>query len=135
MPSDTATIALAPSTDTFSAHDDSAYPPPSCSAFHGRSGSSECTVTTCGMSCSSPPRWPARLAYQVCECATWAPPSAATIDRSVEIVCRAELASESRLHGPCATAVDRGLPWQCTVTSTNGASSRARYSTCTPAPP
>ena len=27
------------------------------------------------------------------------------------------------------------LPWQCTVRSTSGASSRARYLTCTPAPP
>ena len=31
-----------------SANDETAYPPPSCSAFHGRSGSSEWAVTTCG---------------------------------------------------------------------------------------
>ena len=39
--------------------------PPSCSAFHGRSGSSECALTTCGTSYSSADRCPAMLAYHV----------------------------------------------------------------------
>ena len=48
MPSETATTADAWVAASRSAQDDSAYPPPSCSAFHGRSGSRECIVTTCG---------------------------------------------------------------------------------------
>jgi hypothetical protein len=56
MPSDTATTAAADERDIRSAQEESAYPPPSCSAFHGRSGSSECTVATCGMPCSSDAR-------------------------------------------------------------------------------
>jgi len=44
-------------------------------------------------------------------------------------------ASRNPGHAWCATAVSRGAPWQCTVRSTSGASARARYSTCTPAPP
>ena len=49
MPSETATTAAAEPADTRSHQLDRAYPPPSCSAFHGRSGSSECMVMTCGM--------------------------------------------------------------------------------------
>ena len=41
-------IASAASTAVFSTQDDRAYPPPNCSAFHGRSGSRLCVVTTCG---------------------------------------------------------------------------------------
>ena len=47
----TATTASAASYAVRSAQLDSRYPPPSCSAFHGRSGSSECAVTTCGTRC------------------------------------------------------------------------------------
>ena len=75
-------------------------------------------------------RWPARLAYQVCEwtsCALFIPgPTAAAMDRSVETTCSAWLASASRSQGRCATASGRSAPWQCTVRSTSGASSRAR---------
>ena len=89
MPSETAITAAAAVADTRSHHDDSAYPPPSCSAFHGRSGSSECMVITCGMPYSSDARWPPRLAYQVCECTRSLPSAPAVMERSVEIVWRA----------------------------------------------
>ncbi len=49
MPSLTAMIFAAPSNAVFSSQLESRYPPPSCSAFHGRSGSRLCAVTTCGM--------------------------------------------------------------------------------------
>src|SRR5947209_12347025 len=55
------------------------------------------------------------------------------MDRSAENTLSA--ASRSAGHAWCATAVSRGAPWQCTVSSTSGASDLARYSTCTPAPP
>src|ERR1017187_5413538 len=61
MPSDTATTAAADSTATFSHQEERAYPPPSCSAFHGRSGSSECAVTMCGTPYRRAARWPALL--------------------------------------------------------------------------
>ena len=86
MPSDTAITAAAAVADTRSHQDEIAYPPPSCSAFHGRSGSSECMVTTCGMPYSSEARWPPRLAYQVCECTRSAPSAPAVMDRSVDTV-------------------------------------------------
>jgi hypothetical protein len=89
MPSDTATTAAAAASEDRSAQDDSAYPPPSCSAFHGRSGSSECTVATWGIPCSSDARWPARLAYQVCECTRSAPPVASAMDKSADSTRRA----------------------------------------------
>ncbi len=133
MPSETAITAAAEVMATRSAHEDSAYPPPSCSAFHGRSGSSECIVITCGMPCSRDARCPARLAYQVWECTTSAPPTASAMDRSAENV--RSTASDRPGAGRCATAVGRSAPWQCTVRSTSRDSSRARYSTCTPAPP
>ena len=57
--------ASADSSAVFSHHEESAYPPPSCSAFHGRSGSRLWVETTCGTPCSSLATWPARLAYQV----------------------------------------------------------------------
>ena len=50
MPSETATTAAAEAADTRSHQDETVYPPPSCSAFHGRRASSECIVITCGMS-------------------------------------------------------------------------------------
>ncbi|SKU32744.1 Uncharacterised protein [Mycobacteroides abscessus subsp. abscessus] len=49
----TAMTASAACMAVCSTHDDTRYPPPSCSAFHGRRGSRECAVTTCGMPCSS----------------------------------------------------------------------------------
>ncbi|CPU64172.1 Uncharacterised protein [Mycobacteroides abscessus] len=77
-----------------SAHDDSAYPPPSCSAFHGRSGSSECADRTCGTPCSSPARWPPRFAYQVCECTRSAPATSSAICRSTPNVPSAAFAPD-----------------------------------------
>ena len=91
--------AAADSTATRSHQLDSAYPPPSCSAFHGRSGSSECTVITCGTPYSSAARWPARLAYQVCEWTRSAPATAAVIDRSADMIATAWFAPASRSHG------------------------------------
>jgi hypothetical protein len=49
MPSETATTAAAEAAEVRSHQVETAYPPPSCSAFHGRSASSECMVITCGM--------------------------------------------------------------------------------------
>jgi hypothetical protein len=49
MPSETATTAAAEVAATRSHHEETVYPPPSCSAFHGRRTSRECIVTTCGM--------------------------------------------------------------------------------------
>src|SRR5215471_14816219 len=84
MPLDTAMMAAADSTATRSHQLDTAYPPPSCSAFHGRSGSSECTVITCGTPYSSEARCPPRLVYQVWECTRSADPAAAAMDRSAD---------------------------------------------------
>jgi hypothetical protein len=136
MPSETATTAAAEVAATRSAQEESAYPPPSCSAFHGRSGSSECMVTRWGTPYSRDARCPARLAYQVCECSTSAPATLSAIDRSIEKI--RSTWSVSAAHGWCATTPEPSLsgpPWQCTVTSTSPASARDRYSTCTPAPP
>ncbi len=80
-------------------------------------------------------RKPARLAYQVCECTRSAPTAAAAMDRSAEMVCERAVRGGQCRHGRCATAPGRSAPWQCTVRSTSLPSSRARYSTCTPAPP
>ena len=62
----------------------------------------------------------------------------AVIERSIDMArsaerCGASPASAS--HGRCATTPSRSAPQACTVTSSSAASSRARYSTCTPAPP
>src|SRR5215469_7484337 len=122
MPSDTAMTAAADSTATCSHQLDTAYPPPSCSAFHGRNGSSECTVITCGTPYSSEARWPARLAYQVCECTTSADPTAAVMDRSADITPSTGFAPARWSQDRCATAPGRSAPWQCTVTSTRAAS-------------
>ena len=70
MPELTAMTASAASTAVRSTHDEMRYPPPSCSAFHGRIGSSEWAVSTCGMPYSSAARCPASPVYQVCECTT-----------------------------------------------------------------
>ena len=79
-------IASAASIPVRSHHDDSAYPPPSCSAFHGRSGSRLCVVTTCGTPCSSFATWPARFTYQVWLCTTSVPAHPAAISRSTPMV-------------------------------------------------
>ena len=50
MPWDTAMIRSAPSYAVRSIQELSRYPPPSCSAFQGRFGSSECAEMTCGTS-------------------------------------------------------------------------------------
>ena len=84
--------ASAASSAVRSHQDDSAYPPPSCSAFHGRSGSRLCAVTTCGTPCSSLATWPARLAYQVWLCTTSVPAQPAAISRSTPSVRSAALA-------------------------------------------
>src|SRR5712692_3281832 len=65
--------------------------------------------------------------------------------RSIETACSTARCCESPASASqarCATtfgspgpAGGRPAPQQCTVTSTSLASSRARYSTCTPAPP
>ena len=49
IPSDTATTAAAEVAAVRSHQEETAYPPPSCSAFHGRRTSRECIVITCGM--------------------------------------------------------------------------------------
>src|SRR5215472_16949882 len=102
MPLETAMIAAADSTATCSHQLDTAYPPPSCSAFHGRSGSSECTVITCGIWYKVAARCPANAVYQVCECTMSAPVTAAVMDRSADKTPSALLAWLSASHGRCA---------------------------------
>jgi hypothetical protein len=133
IPSDTAITASAEVSASRSAQHDRRYPPPSCSAFHGRSGSREWVVTTCGIPYRSDARYPARFAYQVWECTTSASPTASAMDKSAENTRNTESCSTS--HAWCATALSRGAPWQWTVRSTSGARNRDRYSTWTPAPP
>src|SRR6185312_11961272 len=135
IPLDTEMIASAASYAVFSAQEDNRYPPPSCSAFHGRCGSNECAVTTCGTPCSSLPMCPAMLAYQVCECSNSTLPVAATIDRSTDNVVSAAFAPDRSGAGRCPVAPGRSSPKQCTSTSMSLRSSRTRYSTWTPAPP
>ena len=50
MPLETATIASAFSYATLSTKEETRYPPPNCSIFHGRSGSKEWAEITKGMS-------------------------------------------------------------------------------------
>ena len=95
MPALTAITRAAPRYAVSSAHDDSAYPPPSCSAFQGRSGSRLCADSTCGTPFSSPARWPARFAYQVWEWTTSAPAQSAAMVRSTPNVRRAAFAEAS----------------------------------------
>ena len=92
MPELTAITASAYSTAFFSTQLDTRYPPPSCSAFHGLRGSSECAVSTWGIPCSCAARWPASPVYQVCEWATDAPSAATAIRRSDDSVVIAALA-------------------------------------------
>jgi hypothetical protein len=132
----TATTASAASYAVRSAQLDNRYPPPSCSAFHGRSGSSECAVTTCGTPYRSLAQWPAMFAYQVWEWTSSALSTAAVMVRSVDSTRRAELASGMRASSSeCAIAPARGSPMQCTSTASFLRNSRTRKSTCTPAPP
>ncbi len=95
MPSLTAMTADADSNDCCSIQLEIRYPPPSCSAFHGRSGSRLCAVTTCGMPCSIEASLPAALAYQVCECTRSAPAVSPAICRSTPSVARPGFASAS----------------------------------------
>src|SRR5260370_4680719 len=104
MPCEAAMTASADSIAVRSHQLEIAYPPPSCSAFHGRNGSSECAVITCGTPYSTLARYPARFAYQVWECTRSAPATAAVIDRSVEITCSAELLPARGSHRRCPTA-------------------------------
>jgi hypothetical protein len=62
--------ASAASSALFSAHAETSAPRPSCSRFHGRSGSIECAVATSGMPWTSRARRPPKAAYQVCEWTT-----------------------------------------------------------------
>src|SRR3984957_17344861 len=95
MPSDTATTAAADARDTRSAQEESVYPPPSCSAFHGRNGSSECAVSTCGTSESNEASCPAKPVYQVWVCTTLASAAALAITRSDDNVDSAGFAPRS----------------------------------------
>ena len=88
-------IASAFSIAVRSQNDDNAYPPPSCSAFHGRNGSRLCVVITCGTSCSSLALCPAKLAYQVWLCTMSVPDAPAAIAKSIPMVRSAALAPAS----------------------------------------
>ncbi len=94
--------ASADSAAVRSAHSDSWYPPPSCSAFHGRSGSSEWLVMTWGtpyVSCASRP---ARFAYHVWVWTTSAPSTPAAMARStlnVSSAARCGASPDSSGHG------------------------------------
>src|SRR5690349_3828076 len=114
MPELTAITASAASTAVFSTHDDTRYPPPSCSAFHGRIGSRECAVSTCGTPYSSAARCPAIPAYQVCECTTLACPEVLTMLRSADSVDSAALAPSNAGSGCATIAPSRGAPMQWT---------------------
>src|SRR3954449_1558806 len=87
--------AAAASEAFHAAQEETAYPPPSCSAFQGRIGSSEGAVTTWGTPCSSPARWPARLAYHVWECTRSVPAQLSAMARSTPRVLMAALAPAS----------------------------------------
>ena len=102
-----------------SQNEDSAYPPPSCSAFHGRSGSRLCVVTTCGTPYSSLAVWPAKFAYQVWLCTMSVPAQPAAISRSTPMVRSAALAPASSAGSGYAVTPgsSRGAPKQCTRTS------------------
>ena len=116
MPELTAITASAALTAVRSTHDEIRYPPPSCSAFHGRNGSSEWAVSTCGTSCSSDARCPAIPAYQVCECTTSASAAALAITSSADSVDSAGLAPRSCGVRLMDERVGRGAPMQCTST-------------------
>ena len=97
MPPETAMTAAAASYAVRSTQLDSAYPPPSCSAFQGRNGSRLCAVSTCGTPCSRLARCPARLAYHVCEC---------TRSRAGSVVGRADARDDLQVH---AERLQRGV--------------------------
>src|SRR4051794_4210375 len=86
---------------------------------------------------------PPRLAYQVCECTTSGPSTPAAIVRSIDTVrsaarCGADPCSASHASWPTTRggpSPSPAVPHLWTVTSSSAASSRARYSTWTPAPP
>src|SRR3990172_10607559 len=65
---DTATTASHAVRPSFSIHELSAYPAPSCSCFQGRRGSRECTVATSLHPYVRFARAPAKFVYQVCVC-------------------------------------------------------------------
>ena len=80
-------------------------------------------------------RWPPKFAYHVWLWAMSASCAPAAIVRSIET---ARSAASSGASPPSASQAVCGtspVPHACTVTSSNARSSRARYSTCTPAPP
>ena len=95
IPPLTAMIASAVVNASASIQLDTRYPPPSCSAFHGRSGSRLWAVMTCGMPWSSCAIRPAPFAYQVWECTRSAPPTSCAIARSVPSVPMAAFARVS----------------------------------------
>src|SRR3954470_22939980 len=138
MPRETAISASAASRAVRSQKLDSAYPPPSCSAFHGRRGSRLWTGATCGTSEVSLVRWPPRFAYQVWLCARSTSSSDAAMARSTDIACRAARYAPRPARasqGRCPCAPSRSSPQVWTSTSVRRRSSRTRYSTWTPAPP
>ena len=100
-------------------------------------------MATCGIAWISFVRCPPRFAYQVWLWTIVAPSAAADMARSIETArsaARGGALPTSSSQGWWATtggrqSAGRGSPQQWTVTSTSFASSRARYSTCTPAPP
>jgi hypothetical protein len=118
-PALTAMIASAVANACSSAHDETRYPPPSCSAFHGRAGSSECEEITCGMPCSLLASTPPMLAYQVCEWTRSRPAAASAISRSIPSVWTAAFAPRSPSGLVKAYTFDssRGAPKQSTLTS------------------
>ncbi len=79
-------MASACSSEICSQNEERAYPPPSCSAFHGRSGSRLWVVATWGIPWRSLATWPAKFAYQVWVWTRSAPVQSAAISRSTPIV-------------------------------------------------
>ncbi len=103
---DTAITRSADSTAVFSIQDESRYPLPSWSAFHGRSGSMLWSVTTSGMRWSVRIQSPPMSAYHVCACTTSASTPSRAIARSIDSVSSAgaksgvpSLSAFRRSHG------------------------------------
>src|ERR1035441_5903446 len=145
VPCDTAITASASRIAVRSIHELIAYPDPNCSAFHARNGSSECVVSTNGIPYSFFARKPAIDTYHVCVCTMSMRSSSFICDRfsasastavlnfaSVPAVTSGGGSSPITCRFPASA---RCVPQQCTSTSISFASSRLRYSTCTPAPP
>src|SRR5690554_6253038 len=82
-------------------------------------------------------RWPARLAYQVCEWTRSAPAASAAICRSTPIVARDGFASASCPGTRYAStrSASRSPPKHLTLTSRSVRMARTNSVTCTPAPP